>query len=57
VFALWSDAAPDGGFTARLDSVFASSRAEVVTFPNPLTGGTGRSTVYVANTAGDVPTA
>jgi spermidine synthase len=48
VFALWSDTAPDDEFSAVLDEVFASSRAEVVTFPNLLTGGTGASTVHVA---------
>lgn len=48
VFALWSDAAPDAEFSAVLDEVFTSSRAEVVSFPNPLTGSSGSSTVYVA---------
>jgi spermidine synthase len=48
VFALWSDDAPDRAFTDVLGEVFAESRAHVVEFANPLTGGTARNTVYVA---------
>lgn len=48
VFALWSDHAPDEAFLASLGAVFGQSRAEVVSFANPLTGGTSRSTVYLA---------
>src|SRR5439155_14277776 len=36
VFALWSDDPPDEEFLRALDSAFTSSRAHVVTFPNPL---------------------
>jgi spermidine synthase len=48
VFALWSDDPPDEDFMEVLGSVFTVTRAEVVDFPNPLTGGTSANTVYVA---------
>ncbi|MEU4337076.1 spermidine synthase [Micromonospora lupini] len=48
VFALWSDDPPDDGFTAALTEVFATVRAHVVPFANPLTGGQSANTVYVA---------
>jgi spermidine synthase len=48
VFALWSDDPPDVEFGAVLAGVFAATRAHVVTFDNPLTGGTSSNTVYVA---------
>ncbi|MEO5534122.1 MAG: spermidine synthase [Pseudolysinimonas sp.] len=48
VFALWSDDPPDDDFLADLDAVFATSAAHVVSFANPLTGGTSTNTVYVA---------
>jgi spermidine synthase len=51
VFALWSDDAPDSSFLGLLGEVFATSRAEVVSFHNPLTGGTSANTVYIATTA------
>jgi len=47
-FALWSDDPPDAAFEAVLSGVFASSAAHVVTFPNPLTGGSSANSVYVA---------
>jgi spermidine synthase len=49
VFALWSDDPPDGDFLAVLAEVFDRSRAEVVTFANPLTGGESANTVYLAS--------
>lgn len=52
VFALWSDDPPDDEFLTDLGAVFASTAAHVVTFPNPLTGGTSTNTVYVAPLAG-----
>ncbi|WP_278312386.1 spermidine synthase [Lolliginicoccus levis] len=52
VFALWSNDPPDEEFLARLASVFATSEARVVEFPNPLQGGTSTNTVYVATTPG-----
>ena len=48
VFALWSDDLPDERFTTLLDSVFASSTAQVVTFPNPYTQSESSNTVYIA---------
>jgi spermidine synthase len=48
VFALWSDDPPDEDFMSVLGSVFASTRSEVVAFPNPITGGESANTVYVA---------
>jgi spermidine synthase len=48
VFALWSDDPPDGEFEAALAQVFERVEAEVVAFPNFLTGGESANTVYVA---------
>jgi spermidine synthase len=48
VFGLWSDDPPDEEFLAALGEVFDGSRAEVVTFNNPLLETESRSTVYVA---------
>ncbi|SCL34566.1 Methyltransferase domain [Micromonospora nigra] len=50
VFALWSDDPPDADFTQTLAGVFATARAHVVPFANPLTGGDSANTVYVATT-------
>ncbi len=47
-FALWSDDPPDVEFEAVLSGVFASCASHVVTFPNPLTGGSSANSVYVA---------
>ncbi len=53
VFALWSDDPPDDEFLDLLGGVFATTRAHVVTFSNPLLeeGEDSASTVYVARTA------
>lgn len=48
VFALWSDDPPDNDFLDVLADVFATARAHIVSFPNPLLEGTSESTVYVA---------
>jgi len=48
VFALWSDDPPDDEFLQHLMAVFASARAEVVTFPNPLLDRDSASTIYLA---------
>jgi len=48
VFALWSDDPPDDDFMTVLAGVFPTASAEVVSFPNPLTGGESANTVYVA---------
>ncbi|MFI1758490.1 spermidine synthase [Streptomyces sp. NPDC020571] len=49
VFALWSNDPPDEQFTSALADAFATPRAHVVTFDNPLQGGTATNTVYVAH--------
>jgi hypothetical protein len=51
VFGLWSNDPPDDAFTAVLGEVFATARAEVVTFDNPLQRRTSTNTVYLAHTA------
>jgi spermidine synthase len=51
-FGLWSDDAPDEAFLAVLRQCFATATAHVVTFANPLTGGTSANTVYVATADG-----
>lgn len=48
IFGLWSDDPPDDDFCAVLAEVFDTAAAHVVTFRNPLTGGTSANTVYVA---------
>jgi spermidine synthase len=52
VFALWSDDPPEEQFLELLGSAFATARAHIVTFPNPLTEGESASTVFVAVKAG-----
>lgn len=51
VFAMWSDDPPDEEFLQSLRAVFATARAEVVSFPNPLLEHDSASTVYIARTA------
>ncbi|MEV8509245.1 spermidine synthase [Actinoplanes sp. NPDC051475] len=50
VFGLWSNDPPDDEFTALLSEVFATARAEVVAFDNPLQGRLSTNTVYLART-------
>jgi len=50
VFGLWSNEPPDATFTARLAGVFATARAEPVTFYNPLQDRDVTQTVYFART-------
>ena len=47
-FGLWSDDPPEDVFLDLLRQCFATAAAHVVTFPNPLTGGSSANTVYVA---------
>lgn len=47
--ALWSDDEPDERLVARLESVFTTAHADVVTFDNDVTGGTSACSVYVAS--------
>ena len=52
VFGLWSNDPPDPAFTERLAAVFATARAEPVTFANPLQDGRPvTQTVYLATAA------
>jgi spermidine synthase len=51
IFALWSDDPPEEPFTALLGEVFDTATAHLVTFANPLTGGTSSNSVYVATTS------
>ena len=48
VFAMWSDDPPDASLLSSLEAVFASARAQVVNFPNPLLERESASTVYIA---------
>lgn len=48
VFSLWSNDEPDDAYLETLQGAFTSASAEIVTFPNPLTGGNTSSTIYVA---------
>jgi spermidine synthase len=50
VFSMWSDDPPDDEFLQALRAAFATARAEVVTFPNPLLDRESASTVYLART-------
>jgi spermidine synthase len=52
VFALWSNDPPEEHFTTTLRSVFPDAEPHIVTFDNPLRGGTSTNTVYVAADAG-----
>ena len=51
MFALWSDDPPDDEFRSVLATVFATTEAHVVSFPNHLTGTESANSVYVASTA------
>jgi spermidine synthase len=57
VFAMWSDDPPDDEFLQSLQAVFATARAEVVTFPNPILDSESASTVYIARKAPAAPDA
>ena len=48
IFGLWSNDRPDDRFTERLAGVFATARAEPVTFHNPLQDREVVQTVYLA---------
>jgi len=51
VFALWSDDPPEEEFLELLGTAFATARAHVVTFPNPVLEAESASTVYVVQKA------
>lgn len=48
VFSLWSNDPPDADYVMSLTARFDRVAAEVVTFPNPITGDQTSSTIYVA---------
>lgn len=48
VFGLWSADDPEEEIIASLGECFASSDAEVITFPNPLLNMDDRNTIYIA---------
>lgn len=50
VFALWSNDLPDDEFVAVLAEAFVETRAEVVTFHNPLQNRPASNTVYLGRT-------
>jgi spermidine synthase len=52
VFALWSDEPPHESTLADLRSAFSEVNGSVVTFANPLTGGTSTNGLYVARRNG-----
>lgn len=55
IFAMWSDEPPDDDFMAVIDTAFATVRAHVVTFANPLLETDSASTVYVARKSARQP--
>lgn len=55
VFGLWSNEGADPAFTARLETVFGSARAEAVTFDNPLQDRPFTQTIYLARKVSAVP--
>ena len=48
VFGMWSNDPPDQDFCRLLETVFQSSEAHVVSFPNPYSGTESSGTVYIA---------
>ncbi len=51
VFALWSDEAPTEAFLATMGEVFTDVDGHLVSFDNPLTGGTSSNGIYVGRRA------
>ncbi|MEM7019541.1 MAG: spermidine synthase [Pseudomonadota bacterium] len=51
IFGLWSNDPPDAEFSRLLDTVFESSEAHIVSFPNPYQGSESSCTVYLAHKA------
>ena len=52
VFALWSNDPPDGDFLNALETAFATARAQVIAFHNPLQNREATCTIYLARTQG-----
>lgn len=51
VYSLWSNDPPDDAYLAILAGAFVYVAAKVITFPNPLQGGSSTNTVYLATRA------
>lgn len=49
IFGLWSNDPPNRNFTQRLDTVFESSQAHIISFHNPYTQNDSSNTVYTAS--------
>ncbi|MCZ6665617.1 MAG: spermidine synthase [Gammaproteobacteria bacterium] len=54
VFAMWSNDPPDADFEGVLSDVFATSGAEVISFPNLYSGDSSSCTIYVAAKGGEI---
>lgn len=50
IFGLWSNELPDQAFMELLDSVFESTHAHIIKFPNPYTNAESANTVYLSST-------
>ena len=48
VFSLWADGEPEASFTDRLGEVFGQAESHTIEFGNPITEGTSKGAVYVA---------
>ena len=48
IFGLWSNELPDQHFVELLNSVFESTEAHIINFPNPYTGEESSNTVYLS---------
>jgi len=49
IFGLWSNELPDQDFIALLNSVFHSTQANIINFPNPYTKEQSTNTVYLSD--------
>tara|TARA_R110002049_G_scaffold13509_3_gene58858 strand:+ start:211606 stop:212343 length:738 start_codon:yes stop_codon:yes gene_type:complete len=50
IFGLWSNDLPNQAFIELLNSVFKSTQAHIIKFPNPYTNEESANTVYLCNT-------
>jgi len=57
VFALWSNDPPDQEFTTVLGQIFATVRAEIIAFDNPLQERQSTNTIYIATNPRPTPLA
>jgi len=49
VFGLWSNEMPDENFVELLNSVFSETKAHIVSFANPYSGGESINSVYISS--------